>query len=200
MVHLFPWGNGSSRKTGGQAPRMEKDTQGYPKVFLQTGDCYLAVQPTLVNTVLGSCLAVTMHSPRHGIGAICHAFLPDSSDNKRPGVSTIQPCRFVDTALETMLDSMKKLKIPKSDLVVKMFGGASGIAVRGMEYSSYDIGRRNVEMARKLLKFAGLDISVTDVGGNQGRKLLFLSNTGEVWLKRLTKNSFDKESMLTGRR
>ena len=51
-----------------------------PKVFLQTGDCFIGVQPTLVNTVLGSCLAVTMHAPKMGIGTICHAFLPDSSD------------------------------------------------------------------------------------------------------------------------
>ncbi|MBI9080344.1 MAG: chemotaxis protein CheD [Pseudodesulfovibrio sp.] len=164
--------------------------QGLPKVFLQTGDCFFGVQPTLVTTVLGSCVAVIMHAPKHGIGTICHAFLPDSSEGKRDKDSEPQICRFVDTALQNMLESLDRIGVPRRDLVIKMFGGSSGIAVRGMEYSSYDIGRRNVEMAKKLLRFARLDIAVKDVGGNQGRKILFHTQTGEVWLKRLRHLSF----------
>ena len=159
---------------------------GLPRVFLQTGDCFLGVQPTLVTTVLGSCLAVTLNAPKLGMGTICHAFLPDSSEAKRSGYEP-QICRFVDTALLNMLESMDKLGVPRKDLVIKMFGGSSGIAVKGMTNSSYNIGRRNIEMARKLLRFARLDVQVEDVGGSQGRKLLFHSQTGEVWVKKLKK-------------
>lgn len=168
--------------------------QGLPKVFLQTGDCFFGVQPTLVTTVLGSCLAVTMHAPDHGIGTICHAFLPDSSD-KRGGPDP-QICRYVDTALQNMLESLDKIGVPRRDLVIKMFGGSSGIAVQGMESSAYNIGRRNVEMARKLLKFARLKVLVEDVGGHQGRKLMFHTQTGEVWVKRLRK--MDAETLARG--
>lgn len=159
---------------------------GLPKVFLQTGDCFFGVQPTLVTTVLGSCLGVTFHVPQMGIGTICHAFLPDSSDSKRSKPDP-QICRYVDTALQNMLETMDKMGVPRRDLVIKMFGGASGIAVQGMESSSYNIGRRNVEMARKLLRFARLDIQVEDVGGSKGRKLMFNTQTGEVWVKKLRK-------------
>jgi len=159
---------------------------GLPKVFLQTGDCFFGVQPTLVTTVLGSCLGVTIHAPKMGIGSICHAFLPDSSDTKR-GAPDPQICRYVDTALQNMLETMDKIGVPRRELVIKMFGGASGIAVQGVERSSYNIGRRNVEMARKLLKFARLDIQVEDVGGSMGRKLMFNTQTGEVWVKKLRK-------------
>lgn len=158
---------------------------GLPKVFLQTGDCFFGVQPTLVTTVLGSCLAVTMHVPSWGIGTICHAFLPDSSEDRVRGGSDPQICRYVDTALQNMLESLDKIGIPRRELVVKMFGGSTGIAVRGMEYSSYDIGRRNIEMARKLLRFARIEVQVSDVGGPKGRKLLFNTQSGEVWVKRL---------------
>ncbi|WP_419785849.1 chemotaxis protein CheD [Pseudodesulfovibrio sp.] len=165
--------------------------QGLPKVFLQTGDCFIGVHPTLVTTVLGSCLAVTMHAPKHGIGTICHAFLPDSSDDKRH--TDPQICRYVDTALQNMLESMDRLGVPRRDIVIKMFGGSTGIAVRGMEFSSYNIGRRNIEMARKLLRFARLDVAVEDVGGARGRKLMFHTGTGEVWLKRL--QSMDRNQL-----
>jgi len=159
---------------------------GLPKVFLQTGDCFFGVQPTLVTTVLGSCLAVTIHAPAMGIGTICHAFLPDSSDAKR-GLHDPQVCRYVDTALQNMLETMDKLGVPRRDLVIKMFGGASGIAVHAGESSSYNIGRRNVEMARKLLRFARLEVKGEDVGGSLGRKLMFNTQTGEIWVKKLRK-------------
>ena len=160
---------------------------GLPKVFLQTGDCFFGVQPTLVTTVLGSCLAVTLNAKAQGIGAICHAFLPDSNDTRKTGQREPQVCRFVDTALQNMLESMDKVGIPRRDLTIKMFGGSSGIAVQGMEHSSYDIGRRNIEMAHKILKFARLKIQVEDIGGPQGRKLMFHTQTGEVWVKKLSK-------------
>ena len=154
-----------------------------PKVFLQTGDCFFGVQPTLVTTVLGSCLGVTIHAPEKGIGTICHAFLPDSSESR--GGHEPQICRYVDTALLNMLESLDKIGIPRRDLVIKMFGGASGIAVQGMKRTSYDIGRRNIDMARKLLRFARLEVKREDVGGSRGRKLMFNTYTGEVWLKKL---------------
>ncbi|MBG0790183.1 MAG: chemotaxis protein CheD [Desulfovibrionaceae bacterium] len=155
------------------------------KVFLQTGDCFVGVQPTVVTTVLGSCLAVTMHVPNKGIGIICHAFLPDSSAGPTIGDSEPQVCRYVDTALQNMLETMDKIGVPRRDLVIKMFGGASGLAGRSMESTAYDIGRRNIAMARKLLRFARLDVLVEDVGGCRGRKLLFNTRTGEVWVKKL---------------
>ena len=161
---------------------------GLPKVFLQTGDCFIGVQPTMVTTVLGSCLAVTIHAPKMGIGTICHAFLPDSSDGKQPHGREPQICRYVDTALQNMLETMDKVGVPRRELVIKMFGGGQGVAVNNIESSSsYNIGRRNIEMAKKLLKFARLDIQAQDVGGAQGRKLVFNTHTGEVWVKKLNK-------------
>jgi len=159
---------------------------GLPKVFLQTGDCFFGVQPTLVTTVLGSCLAVTVHAPTRSLGTICHAFLPDSSELKRKE-NEPQVCRYVDTALQNMLESLDRIGVPRRELVIKMFGGSSGIAVQGMEHSTYDIGRRNIASARKILRFARLDIQIEDVGGSQGRKLLFNTETGEVWVKKLHK-------------
>lgn len=155
----------------------------YPKVFLQTGDCFLGVKPTLVNTVLGSCVAITLCSPQHGIGAICHAFLPSSTDYAGHGRDP-QVCRFVDTALENMLSSLVRLRIDPNELVVKVFGGASGIMTAGRG-NLYDIGGRNVRAVREGLMARGLRISKADTGGTQGRKLLFLTHTGDVWVKRL---------------
>lgn len=164
-----------------------QDIDKFPKVFLQTGDCFLGVQPTLVTTVLGSCVAVTMCAPSRGIGAICHAFLPESTQftakDKEP-----QICRFVDTALESMLSSLARLKIFPADLVVKVFGGAAGI-MSGNRCNLYDIGGRNVIAVQQHLVNYGIKVTSSATGGCQGRKLLFLTHTGDVWVKLLHKSN-----------
>lgn len=163
-----------------------QDLEQYPKVFLQTGDCFLGVRPTLVSTVLGSCVAVTLCDPVRGVGAICHAFLPDSESFKS---TTREPqvCRFVDTALETMYSSMLKLKVNPDALVVKVFGGASGLMGGTERTTLYDIGGRNVRAVRQWLMAHGMPIAKAQVGGNQGRKLHFLTHTGDVWMKLLNR-------------
>jgi len=164
-----------------------RDFDNYPKVFLQTGDCYLGVRPTLVTTVLGSCVAVTMCAPHRLIGAICHAFLPDSGTfaarDKDP-----QVCRFVDTAVESMLSSLMRLNVSPDDLVVKVFGGASGI-MTGNRCNLYDIGGRNLQAVHERLASYGIRVARSATGGCQGRKLLFLTHTGDVWVKTLHKSS-----------
>lgn len=162
-----------------------QDIDQYPKVFLQTGDCFLGVKPTLVTTVLGSCVAVTLCDPARGIGAVCHAFLPDSASFSSKGPDP-QICRFVNTALENMFASISRLRIDPQALVVKVFGGSNGIMTAGRG-NVFDIGGRNVTAVRRWLMGAGVPINKADVGGTQGRKLLFLTHTGDVWVKRLNR-------------
>lgn len=167
-----------------------QDIDQYPKVFLQTGDCFLGVRPTLVSTVLGSCVAVTMCEPNRRIGSICHAFLPNSvafhHSSREP-----QICRFVDTALETMYSSMLKLRVAPENLVIKVFGGASGLMGGTERTNLYDIGGRNVRAVREWLLAHALPIARSQVGGNQGRKLHFLTHTGDVWVKLLHRSGWE---------
>lgn len=164
-----------------------QDLERYPKVYLQTGDCFLGVRPTLVSTVLGSCVAVTMCVPGRGIGAICHAFLPDSASFQNSAREP-QVCRYVDTALENMFSSLMKLRVDPQDIVVKVFGGATGLMGGAERTNLYDIGGRNVRAVRQWLMGHGLPIAKSQVGGCQGRKMHFLSHTGDVWVKLLSRS------------
>jgi chemotaxis protein CheD len=42
-------------------------------------------------------------------------------------------------------------------------------------------------MALRMIKSEGFNILASDTGGNAGRKLFFLTHTGDVYLKRLNK-------------
>jgi len=168
-----------------------QDLDQYPKVFLPTGDCFFGVRPTLITTVLGSCIAVTMGDPVRGIGAICHAFLPDSASFRHSSCEP-QVCRFVDTALENMFSSLMKLKVSPEDVVIKVFGGACGLMGGAERMNLYDIGGRNLSAVRQWLFGHGLSISKSQTGGRHGRKLHFLTHTGDVWVKLLNRSGWER--------
>ena len=173
---------------------MYRKLSQYPSVFLHTGDCFLGVKPTLVTTVLRSCVAVTMFSPRLEAGIICHAFLPESKRVPRSAVLEPQVCRFVDTAMPNMFGSMARLGCDPGELVIKLFGGAAGFAI-GADggNGNFRVGQRNIAAVLAHLEAEGLAPAAQDVGGEVGRKIHFLTHTGEVWVKRLPR--YDQEIM-----
>lgn len=170
---------------------MSQNETDIPRVFLHTGDAYIGVRPTIVSTVLGSCVAISMFSPRKRQGVICHAFLPSRSEIKDVNEPSIQICRYVDTAVDHLLKSMRRLGVRKNELQVKLFGGSSGLTSSQVRPSSaLGIGSRNIEAALVNLEAKGLKPLSMDVGGNLGRKLLFSTYTGDVWIKKLEKKMF----------
>jgi chemotaxis protein CheD len=159
-----------------------------PQIFLHTGDVYIGVSPTMVSTVLGSCVAITMHEPDMEQGIICHSFLPRVSESRDRVNGRIQICRYVDTAVEHLLQTMLKLGAKKKNLEIKLFGGSNGIANKRVRVSSaFSVGERNVSTALECLAKHSLKPIAMDVGGNVGRKLFFDTQTGDIWLKRLGK-------------
>ncbi len=165
---------------------MKERLAQYPNFFLHTGDCFLGVRPTVVSTVLGSCVAVTLFSRRLGMGAICHAFLPTVAGSRYSSIDEEpQPCRFVDSALERMFLSMERLGAKPKEMEIKVFGGAAGYATGIGPETGLSMGPKNVAQVDQELERRGLHPQVRDVGGPRGRKIFFLTSTGEIWLKRL---------------
>ena len=145
-----------------------------PKVYLKPGEFHFSMSPVVVTTVLGSCVSVTMFDRVSGAAAICHALLPEGPRS--------DAFRYVDSSILRMLEMFAANGVPRSHLEVKLFGGADMIGTGG---SRVGVGRRNVEIAGRVLAAAGLMVSTHDVGGTRGRKLFFVTGTGEVFLKRL---------------
>ncbi len=155
---------------------------GVPVEHLQIGECILSRRPVLVTTVLGSCVAVTFHHAPTGTGAICHAMLPGGAG---PGSGGMGPCRCVDTAVAAILGRLDALKLSRRELVVKLFGGGFTIQPerKGPLRDIVDVGRKNVEAARRELARHGLTPAGEKVLGDRGRKLFFHTASGEIWLR-----------------
>jgi chemotaxis protein CheD len=145
-------------------------------VYLHAGYIHASATPSLVTTVLGSCVAVCLWSPKLKLGGVNHYLLP------HPARAEPRNIRFGSVAIPTLIERLAALGASPSNLEAKIFGGACLLqAFR----SSMDLGSRNVELARTLLSKAGIPIVAEDVGGQRGRKLLFHTDDGTVFVREL---------------
>ena len=156
---------------------------GAATVFLKPGEMVFSLEPVQVTTLLGSCVAVTMFSPRLRLGAICHALLPSC---RREHSCGNQECgKYVQCAIELMLGQFTTHGVLVSEIEAKLFGGSDMFdTVEGRRLS---VGRQNQEMALKTLEESSVRVLTRDLGGPRGRKIIFHSHTGEVFLKRMRK-------------
>ena len=149
-----------------------------PREFLIVGQGGVYNQPCRLDTLLGSCVAVTFHCPAIRAGGIFHALLPTKSTYCRPGYAE-NDFRFVDSAISRICGDFLALGVQPRRLEAKVFGGANSLT------EQEGIGRANVEAAYIALKTHGIRVLFTSAGGKQGRRIIFLPHTGEVYMKLL---------------
>lgn len=155
-----------------------------PVVYLKPGETYFSSTPSLVSTVLGSCVSVTMYCARLKTGAICHGMLPDCDRWDMCSRNSEDCFRFVDCAIRNMMLRFKRAGAEKSELAVKLFGGAH-ITGSGDIPDSINVGMKNVAQAHAVIESERLRLVASDTGGFMGRKMFFYTHTGLVLMKRI---------------
>jgi len=137
-----------------------------PVLYLKPGELYLGEQPTVVTTVLGSCVSLIFFHPPRRLGAICHAVLPINKDQENS-------FRFVDSAFYWMLQQFQSRDIVFSQIQVKLFGGADVLECIKGDSRPVTVGQQNIRQTLEMIKANGLQVQVSDLGGTVGRKLFF---------------------------
>ena len=162
------------------------DSDGLQTVYLHPGELVICREPMKVITVLGSCVSVTLFSRRLGLSAICHGTMPRCKAIKQCKELCVDAFKFMDCAILYMLSQFREAGAQNRDIEVKVFGGADTL----MSKSSNTIGSQNIKVTLEILGKERLGIAAADVGDNFGRKLIFISDKGDVYLKRLKKATF----------
>lgn len=145
-------------------------------VYLHPGEIAVVQEPTLISTVLGSCISLTFFHPARKLAGICHALLPHGG--------SAEELRYVDGSARHLLKEFLHRGIPREQIEIKLFGGAD-MFESYTATNSASVGRQNVKAAIDFVTREELRVIASDTGGHQGRKLLFYSHTGEIFLKRL---------------
>jgi chemotaxis protein CheD len=134
------------------------------------GQAMFAAESSRLTTIVGSCVAVTLYSPRRRLGVLGHIVLPKS----RGGAD--HPAKYADTAIPHMLLMLRREGINQSELTAKLAGGACMFG--DGQFSR--IGENNVLAVIQSLESAGIGTVGRDVGGNAGRRICFDLATGVV--------------------
>ena len=145
------------------------------EVTLYLGDVHAACEPTLIKTLLGSCVSVCLYDPLRRVAGMNHFMLPQS-----PGEDGAS-ARFGVPAMENLIGALIDLGGSPRRFVAKVFGGAH---VLDIEEPVAAVTQQNIEFARSVLAAGGIPIVAEDVGGSVARHVHFHSDTGRVFIKR----------------
>lgn len=156
-------------------------------IYLKAGEMAFAVEPSVVMTVLGSCLSVTLFHRRSGFAAISHALMPRCPKRGKCNGCCGQQAKYVDCMVPWMLRRFNEAGARTKEIELKVFGGADMFTSAGTR-GVISIGKQNIDAAFEAIEQSGLRVHSRDVGGNRGRKIFFNTETGEVLLKRLQPN------------
>ena len=126
----------------------------------------------LITYALGSCIGVCLYDPRLKLAALVHIMLPL---NMEAGRKT--PYKYADTGIRETLREMERQGAARSRVVAKIAGGAKMFDIGGGSLGN--IGQRNIDSVRMVLKREGVRLAAEDVGGTAARTLLFDPATGQ---------------------
>ena len=156
-----------------------------PQHYLKPGEIYCTERPVVVTTVLGSCVSVTFYHRASGLAAICHVLQPQCPRPTGCTTGCEAMGRYAACAVDTMGRWMADCGVRPGQVEVKLFGGAAMMGRGNRRIQPPSVGRLNVQAALSSLQRLAFRLKVADVGGATGRKILFDTASGEVWLKRL---------------
>jgi chemotaxis protein CheD len=142
-------------------------------VFLMPGALHCSSQPSMVTTVLGSCVAVCLWDHMLRCGGINHYVLPRCGED-------LPSLRYGDYSIRRLMEAMLRLGSSKEDLEAKIFGGAAVLPVNAPENN---VGTKNVELALERMHSLCIPIVARRTGGECGISLRMFTETGAVLVR-----------------
>ena len=132
----------------------------------------IVTEPAILDTLVGSCVAVCLYNYKCRIAAMNH-FLRD-----RPvGDCSANIGEFGSTSTRHIISELLAIDGATTHYVAMVYGGAAVVRTTGRES---DIGRKNVEVALEVLAEARIRVTEKQVLGTRGRRVTFNTADGTV--------------------
>ncbi len=155
------------------------------RLSLNIGQIILVTKPSMISTVLGSCVSVCLYSIHKNTGGMIHYALPYQLEHNL----IEDPLRYGDQAVPILVEEMVKISSdPINTLKAKIIGGANCL-VRTPGGGTNNIGEQNIQMARDILKRFQIEVTGEHVGGEVGRKVYFYTAGGRVMVSCLKQSA-----------
>jgi chemotaxis protein methyltransferase CheR len=149
--------------------------QPLPHLRVVLGEWQVATTPTIVSTLLGSCVSACLFDEQAGVGGMNHFMLPSSSG------SDASPANFGVHAMELLINALMMRGAVRSRLRAKVFG--AGAVTKALPAT---VGEANAQFIRSFLAREGIPLVVERLGGERPREVFFRTDTGEVRLRAIS--------------
>jgi len=147
----------------------ESDSLVSTNYFLKPGHIFVSTKPTIISTVLGSCVSVYIYDTNRIVVGMNHFMLPYIREKDKTTAV------YGNVATMTLIRMMIYDGSKSKDLEAQIFGGAYNPKI-----SHKDIGRENIIIAKKILEKKRIRVVSEDMGGEKGRKIVVNTSTNEV--------------------
>jgi chemotaxis protein CheD len=151
------------------------------EVFLHPGEWYFGGPDTVIRTLLGSCVSITLWHPKLLVGGMCHFLL---SHRKGPASDCFSG-RYAEEAMLLLLHEVLATGRPLREFHAKLIGGSTVLMVIERSLPEHDVPARNIEAARRLAHQLSLKVQAEDLGGTSARVVKFYVRTGDVWIRQV---------------
>ncbi|MHB0912676.1 MAG: chemotaxis protein CheD [Armatimonadota bacterium] len=149
-------------------------------IMVRMGEIAVTKKPGAVLTALGlgSCIGVCAYDPATVVGGMAHVVLP-----KAIGSAKDMPGKSADIALPSLIEEMIRAGAKRAGIRLAIAGGASLFSFKSAD-TQMDIGNRNCDAIKAIIKDSGLRLLASDLGGSSGRTLRLYVDTGAVCVRR----------------
>ena len=149
-------------------------------VTLQPGEYAVGDAHCCMRTVLGSCVSITLWHPHKRIGAMSHFLLAARAAES----GGMLDARYGEEALTLMLLDLERVGVSAARCQAKIFGGGHMFPEQG-EAGAMQVGRKNGEAARYLLRRRGIVVQSESLFGVGHRQIVFDVASGDVWARQI---------------
>ena len=160
------------------------DIPAVNKYYLLPGSIFCTREPYVIDTILGSCVSVFLWDQVLHFGCVNHYMLPESNDST-------SSFKYGDIAIPEIIKRMKAFGSDDANIKAKVFGGSEIGDLQG----AFNIGERNVALAKKLLQKEKIAIISSSLGGQRGRKIVFHTATGDVFIKYIRSTVMERKNI-----
>jgi chemotaxis receptor (MCP) glutamine deamidase CheD len=130
------------------------------------GEIVASATPMVLQTLLGSCVAVCLRDPVTGVGGMNHILIPGRCDGARCGVN----------AMELLINAIMQRGGDRRRLVAKVFGGANVLPA----LQSPTAGEQNAAFVRNFLATERIALVAQRLGGTHAVQVHFRTDTGKT--------------------
>lgn len=150
-----------------------------PEVTIHIGQVYVTREPTIIKTILGSCIAACLIDPVARVGGMNHFMLPAPGNG---GGEWTDGSQFGVHAMDLLIGAIQKAGGDRRRLQAKLFGGGHVLRIAG---NGANVPEQNIHFIEEFMNVEGIMVVSRDLGGYLPRRVHFYTDSGKVYVKRL---------------